>query len=158
MSGYFLFTLRSTLHPLPSSCRTFPECCGLLVSAWLHPVGYPGGDKEGRDGKSQCIGASPYSHFFRSGCLSLCGSSSQLGSLCCGSSFHGQPWLWDVGIATCSHYASGPRSDAGFPLLQLSGLPQLPHSALLFSQPFYNQLPLLTFLLLHYLVLLLFSE
>ena len=44
----------------------------------------------------------------------------------CGSSFHRQPWLWDVDPATCSHYTSKPRSAGGFPLLLLSRLSQVP--------------------------------
>ena len=85
--------------------------------------------QEGRDGKSQGIASCLFP--FTSPTVVAPSSPLPLGpssgpSSGCGSSFHRQPWLWDVDPATCSHYTSKPRSAGGFPLLLLSRLSQVP--------------------------------
>ena len=82
--------------------------------------------QEGRDGKSQGIASSVCFHSLLPQWLPLPLGPSSGPSSGCGSSFHRQPWLWDVDPATCSHYTSKPRSAGGFPLLLLSRLSQVP--------------------------------
>lgn len=114
---YWLAISYSSVGPSPAlcACSSFPRGHWPLASAWLQPVGSPGGNRRAENRVVRGFtSTSAHSHFSNSSRLSLGGSSVQE-----------QPGLWVVDTATCCHYSCSPRGNGSYLLSLPPGLPQL---------------------------------